>query len=936
MSLARGVLCIGVSFLVACRAAPQNVGGVTFSCTSTSQCADGFFCVDGVCGTEPPSPKPIEAGEHPVVASFDVVNAAGGPRENTRLFEPGDPLRVSYSVTDAEGLADAPLTLQYTTDNVTWRDVANDRPEGARPTWFGTATEGASTAADTVDVFSAPTAEYFRLRLIARDAADQRSEPRLSDLLNLPRWSFYAGRDAQQRAVQRRPHHARMFCSSHSTGVFAVHPLTGDVYAADYGAKQVSSPDHAIYKLDAQTNEVTLAFHLGASASFLDGGVLSEVPTLQFSTGNHQPLAFDVDGRLYAAAVSDGRVALYRLDLEARRAIRYLGGGTSTARSAPPEEVAMAWSGYAFDPQNTLYFFSYCPATTSGALRVMRAPQLGDGGTVTAGTATWVAGSCAVGHPDAGAPALESPLTAPGTAPVFLKVVPVDDRLFYVHHRVGRAPVRVLDGRVYPTRVPGGSGTIGFNRVTGQMYSSDFELRRFEPSYEPVPDAEVLTVVIPRRETGDCTLDDRDIDGGTDAEWACVNASAHVDFTPAGDVLLADGTSVVATGPYRIRRLGADGRLRTVLGTRRFEGDGVERQAARSTFSGIAYKPAAAPNQEVAPEGLYVVDEEGDVLSRIEPDSHPTRPGRVTVLGGNMANLGNPVFDVPPTPLLPLRYMASSLVFSSDGLPFFNIDRRIVTLSGAGQLKRVSGYNGDVAWTTTATLNSVSFGQGTQHPMAVTGTGVFIAGTSCSAYNGSCPEAPRIRYFAFTGQPFDVIGGSATAYTPDLVTPQNVQTATLAASAAWMYRSPTGLRQQPFLLYDTDVAPPRLYFVEGTALRYVTNPLRANVDATLRTLMTNGAGYGFFSFNPPGGPYPAKSMVFFLSGSDEATQLSCQANPEVPGAASWCPLDGAVLGPGGFTRDVALGPNGPSALTWRTPTALLVKGRQAVLEFDAR
>ncbi|MBL9037276.1 MAG: hypothetical protein JNG84_02055 [Archangium sp.] len=912
-----GTLSVSAVLLAgACRPTHLALDAVTFSCRAASECAPGFVCAQERCvredDVEPPGP--VQGG--PVISALDVARALPDPSNEATVFAAGEALRVTVTVTAPNGLPARPLALLFTEDNRSWRDLTSQRVVEAPfddASWYTAGADGAPVSVTT----EAPTGSFFRLKAAVRDSAGLR-DLFISDVLNVSRWRLYAGSQSAERGAGLDAKRLRVAGSADSNGLAAVDPSTGDVYAVDTALGSV-------YRVDARTGLSSLAFRLAALSDTAPGAPLPRVPTL-VNLGGTRSLGFDPAGRAYVMSQLNGATALLAIDFAAKTARHYLGGGTdfSDAPTAPAAVVtAGAWT---FDAQGALFYLARC--SSGDGVRLMKASQTVDSaGKASVGAISRVAGACTRGPVVSGAEVNATPLLGTTSAVSAIRILPVDERVMYVNDSYINGPVRFFDGRAYPRALSHSRGMV-FDRARGQVVITTIgRLLQFQPSYEERENAEAVSTFLSATGRGRCTLDG--LDAVTDGGGPCLAPIGELELRPDGGLLFFDGL-IGATRPYRLRTLDGEGRIQTVLGTLPLTGE--TRQRVQWNVSAVAVKPADAPNQETFPAGVYFTDGTAGVFGRIEPDTHPTRPGGITVLWGTMNTavlLPAPGTLVSDAESLMLYH--PTLSFDALGRPVLMTPVALTRLSATGAVEHLTGGVTAQTWSVAPNIRSVNV-QEWPNAQLVTDTGVFLAGTGCPVSAGaSCTEAPRIRYFPFSGAPArTVIGGAARTFTADIDGPADVQAATLSVGAGSGYTGSSGLVQWPYMAFDPDAA--RLYFVEGANLRFVQNPLTSNVDGALGTVFNEPRGVGFFTFNPPGGPYAARSMVFYFSRDNGVTQLFCRGI--AAGAATWCPPAGALLGH--RVPNLPLADNVHSSLAWKTPTELLVRGGGVLWVFDAR
>ena len=780
------------------------------------------------------------AGALPVVTAFSVTSATG-----TTSFAAGDPVQITWTVEDAEGLAAAPVELALSTDGYTWQTVVER---------FGSLSGSPKQWSGSYAGLRAPGAGFFRLRIVAWDAGGQGSVPVLSDALNAGGWSVFAG--SADHGLGSSGRAALLRYGSNPSHTFAVSPTTGDLFAIDDGT--------GLVRLDARTGLTSQVVRVDTT-NLPDDGRLPSSPAV----GQLFSVAVDRKGRLYVGDAVDydrRRQVLYQIDLSAGRVRRYLGGGTVFDASATPATVASTWSPLAFDEDNSLYFLATCtPAdwTDTSTVRLMKVTQAADG---SPGAVSIVAGSCVKGPP-------------PATGPVDAKSSPLGDEFWIsssgsiavwnrgeaIYLGLYTMPVtKILKGQLYATAItlPIENAFI-YDPQRDCLLAGDGGLREYRP---------VLTG--PGGETGVARTGGATAAPGCDGEGvaaadACLLARKELHLAPDGALLFADGITENADVGYRIRSLDADGRIRTRMGTRSFVGEGLDRRVVRGQLAGLAYKPASAPNQAAFPAGLYLMDHGGPALLRVDAQ------GKLHTLWGSQIVEAPPVIYPSGTPIGPALSLgetyfggdAWALAFDDQGLPWVRYNRVLASVDAAGKVVwRQEEVDGD--WTDApdgadpARYDVANYGTLTN--LALAGQGAFLVGADSDA------PPITIRYFDFaSGKVTRLIGKLPNGSSPDSAAHGSVKGLSLSP---WCYHD-------CFLVYRAD--QDRLYFSEMEQLRYITAPTDPQ-SSTLGTVFASDDRIQSFAFSLDG------KKVFYVKGG----LLLCH---DLGSGKSWC--NDAPLGP---------------------------------------
>lgn len=812
---------------------------------------------------------PGVGGSLPVITSFSVVNAASGATEHAA----GGPVKISWTVTDAEGLASGPVDLSYTTDNVTWTPIVKG--------YGGLAGNPTSYSGD-YSGFKAPGGSYFRLRLVAFDRAGQSSIPALSDSQNTPRWSVYAG--SPDPGLGGGALGVALSAGDNGPHKLAVDPTTRDIYAVH--------EDTGVFKLDAKTGRVSLFMRRASATNLPDSGALPADPTYDSAAG----LLFGTDGRLYLTLgpwdfTSSRRV--YQVDPATSRVRAYLGGGMVNDGSATSDTVFVVGRTMAMDEGHALYFMTSCSPgswTSSGTVRVLRASQNPDG---TAGAISVFAGNCVRGSPPRPGPgdAASSPLTDsnyPGIGSI--AVWNNGKSCYYAFY--GSGVQKILDGKSYSSDIQVESAaSIHYNRVTGKLYAANRAVTEHTPNLAGA-DGDAGQVLISGDGTGSACHAD-----GVAAAAACADAHFTMDSASDGTLYYMDGVSLNVERTYRVRYRDAAGKVQTRLGTLPFHGDGLHRRLLRGRPAGIHYKGASAPSQGAFPEGLYFLDSGGLVLGHIAPQT-----GLVTVRWGNQRQ--DDVIHPTGTPISPDLTMGRSyfggdampLTLDAQGLPWLRYNDVLARVDATGKIVALQPSAGKVWENAPDGADPADydfFPYGLRQNLTLKGGGAFLIG-------GYKPhtDTVSIRYFDFTSHAVTRIMGSLpNGASPDSATPGSVKSLSLSSSCQYA--------DNCFAHYRAD--QDRLYFGEEHKIRYITSPTDTSAS-TLGTLLTASGAIDNFSFRPDG-----KQVFYVLQSSGK---LRCH---DLGSGASWC--DDTDLGPPSGLSTLGYGPN---ALTWKSASELLV------------
>lgn len=814
----------------------------------------------------------------PVVEMLSVVNDANG----TRSYAPGDAVRVSFVVTDAEALATDPIDLYYTTESAeaeAWTPIV---------TGFGgligepTRHEGSYTG------FTAP-AGPFRVKIVARDAAGNLGVPVLSDVQNAAGWGVYAG--SADRGIGSVARAATMQSYAFRNSSFAISPITNDMFVTD--------ENHGVIRVDARTGLVERFLHHG-TPNLPDDGPLPERPTISIGA----TLGFDPAGRLYVGGregPSDPTMSarIHQIDLATRRCRKYVGGGMANDATATPD-TAFTFTTFAIDEAGALYFLTSCSPgswdSATAALRMLKVAQNADG---TPGAISIVAGDCTRGDPgDGPSDPLASPLLGNFQGNSIGSIVVWDRgaRIYYAFY--GTGTWKIVDGQLYASDiVTSNGGSLAYNPVTGTLYAADSSITEHVPNVAGPRGDTLVRTVVASSGTGPCAHD------GVLATEACVNQHRTMRVDARGTLYFRDSGNINSLRHERIRFVDDSGRLRTYVGSLPFHGGSLDRRVVRGWFGGIHWKDAGAPNQAAFPAGLYFVDGRAIVFGHVDATTD-----RLAVLWGNQGESAR-VYEagsaIGPELSLGVSYAGGNLwplAFDAMGLPWlrYGPDSNRALLLRLDASRRVvqlqSGYDD---WETAADGTDPAayelWPYGFLGNLALDGERAFLI----NGYTGSRVTTAMIKMFDFGARTVtQIMGGTRDGFTPDSATPGSVRTASLWSGCH-------NNHMNCFVAHRAD--QDRLYFSEDSRLRFVTAP--ANPAAsTLATLFEQPAGRTIrsFTFRPDG------AQVFYQSDGS----LYCH---DLGSGAAWC--DDTPLGPPPILS--ALSP-GPNQFTWRDERTLLI------------
>jgi hypothetical protein len=817
----------------------------------------------------------LQIGNPPIVASFSAANNAVGGNFGTKTYTAGDQVLISWSLTDVEGLDNNPVSLAYTTDGSTWISIVSN---------YGGLSGNPTTYSGSYTAFNAP-AGYFRFRLIAKDMAGNSSAIAISDVQNTGAWSVYAG-SAGIDTVDSGPLTARLY-GNNAAAPFAINKATGDVYAIDDGV--------GIKKFNAQTGVVSIVIADGANNMPVDGPIPAN-PQMSISAERH--LKVDSKNRLYYVGGSSPNEYIQQIDFGTGQTRRYIGGGVNPDWStATPSTINFRNGPYAFDEQDSLYFMAECTPGGGTTVRLTKALQNTDG---TAGALSHVAGNCVPGNPTSGVAAANQPFTGD----FYLNVGSIsvwDNGAVIVYKIFSNGFFKILNGVSYSSNITQPTYSAGaFNPVDHKFYTAenDFRVRKYTIN-ESGADGDTRVTFVKASGTGACT------DDGVDAVTAaCVKVSNQPVIGADGTVFFADGEN----SHYRIRYVDAEGKVRTLMGSQAVYGHGIDKRFSQGYFQGIYYKQVN--DASIFGKGLYFVEPNGNVFGKMDEVT-----GIMSILHGNQTGQDDYVPDgTPISKNLTAGQGAGgggmmSLTFDASGLPWFRHETHISSVDASGNLVRrqQSGYWsrwGDAAIGSDPSHVS-SYYYGPAFGLAVKGAGVFFIGSDC---DGCAYPNPFIAYHDYSSPTgvTHIMGDQPRASAADNSTPG----AAVNLPVDCGYGSPCA----PYYSVGED----RLYFSEGSKIRYLTTPTNT-ATSTLGTLMTSAFGtIRSYAITPDG------TKVFYRGES--TSKLYCH---DISSGDPWC--NDTVLGPP--TEMSTLG-SVRNQFTWKDANTLLMStGNGEILQY---
>ena len=875
----------------------------------------------------------FETGNIPQIESFSVTNTTSTDSTliGTTKFLVGDTARISWTVTDVEGLSNSPITLEMTTDNTTWTPILSEYGSlSGNPTSFtGSYNYTATRAYNSASV----TNRYFRIRVRVKDKTGNTSVAVLSQALNLNNWSIFAG--SNDRGLGGTAKSASLSAYGLGKKAFAVHPLTNDIYAYDLDGS-------SIVKISASTGLVSPFMKISTSTNLsATGGALPATPTIATANAN-APFTFDNNGLLYIMHFKSGsQGVLYQIDLASNTSRAYVGNGSEIAEGTLANQMNFnSASAFVFDAYNNLYFFATCnPSISMGwtsnggiaatnSIKLMKAPQINTNGIYTGGATTHLAGNCVRANPIYGIDARQSPIYADQALYNKLSVNDDGSQIYIIPSAIPGAFYKIINGIIYSTATMS-SYDIAYNRSNGKFYTHN-NGQIYEFSGVNGNGGEIYSTYMGTSSTvGDCAAD------GILHSVACLQTSNHMEFTKDGTLLIADGLKGTTSTKFRIRYKDENGLMRTLAGVMSFNGDGLKKELINGTFASIHYKKSTDPNLGTTPEGLYFLSTDSLLYGRIEASTHATKPNKATFLWGNqIVGANTQKADGSTISTSESIYTLLNMKFDTEGYPWIFYNATSITKIVGDISYRKLRATASTYWDSNgATPSNSGFLSNSGSWVPYTNDIVLGVGKSCTTTvvnGGTCPQASqsisKVRNINIGANTITTLfGGASNAWTNDILTYGGLSSMT--------FHIDTGLaRVEP----ATASAPVKLYYVENLYyIRCIEDPFNA-ANSRLKTIAYIPNLYAY-TLNPSGGLYPAQSMVFAIKGISTSLQLFCYPNPDVAGAPTWC--NGTSLGPNGPTVDLPYLSTlsySNTNMTWKDGNTLIIGSDSLIYQFEVK
>lgn len=798
----------------------------------------------------------LDLGSPPTVTSFSVVNGTAGVNFGTTVFSVGDQVQISWTVNDTGALAVNPVTLYYTVDNSTWVQAAGGAMTGSPGS-------GATTWSSSYSGFNAPTNGFFRIKIVVADESGN-SSATLGEALNSSKWSIFAGNESDgdgESALSARLGYADL----NSASQFVVATSNGDIYVSE---------SYGLRKINAQTGVITKYLSFSGAGSNIPGTVGSGAAPVLPSPSSPPNMIKDNNDNIYLSWHTTSP-QIFKINTKTGYVSVYAGGGTSIGDGIPASQAYLLRSTrLSIDPAtNSLYLFVPCsyPYSMGIPARLAKITQNPDG---TAGTLSLLAGNCVEGNPVNGSNAMSSPLEnglyqtihgiyfhQPTGAVYFWFVSP--STLF-----------KLINGKLY-TKSGLSPNSFSYSASQNRVYftqdpgSGNSSVSYFVPTSSEAFD-EVFTHVIKGQAISTDTACNSDNIAVTSA---CARPSSIFSF-PDGSVGYADGPGRNAWATSRIRTIDGSNKVQTVAGTLPFSGYGLDRKLARfGSLWQLRYKSSLAPEQTLLPGGLYFGDGVAMTIGRVDFNDQKSYPVIGTQVSMGVA--GGSVFG--PNNSAGTMYngwTAGTLNFSPAGLMFWaNGPSQLARVGSNGLISMVNGTSTQPGYQTVADGTSLAnvglYFHGTFNTFIFDNNNNLYVGPKWYDFSGASVYRPLIgRFDLTTNKYYKVIGNGTNASSADCSIPGCATTASILSD----YGLPTASANSGAFNSHYDSTNERLFFAEGTKIRYIEKPYDP-AQATLGTLLT--AARSIYNFNY----IPGNNHVYYINGSTLYCKDLSGANP---------------------------------------------------------
>lgn len=831
-------------------------------------------------------------GNPPVITNLTAVNNTAGINLGTKNFNIGDQVKIDWTMTDIEELDSNPVTLQYTTSSsqtAIWTDIETD---------YGSIGTGQTSYTHTYTNWNAPSAGFFRIRLIAKDVAGNTSPAAEANILNTGQWSVYAG--SSGRGVGGSGTATRLHSSGGNPGMqlSAVDPLTNDAYAIDSG--------YGIYKLDAITGKSSVYIEHGSN-NLVDSATLDSSHRIHTS---YSFIEIDSNGYMYIMQLAPGAANIYsneggviwQIHLASGAIKKYLGGGTVNDATATASTAHVALGGFTIDPSGTIFYQAYCDTAgnfdrLTDNIKLMKVTQ---NVSFEADTISHVAGNCTRGAVN-GETATSAPLTNSGSVYYMITDIAAWDngnKILFCNIGICR---KIINGNIYQTSF----SSLGayYHYATSTLYAAPGSRLSTIVLDEANNNGDTVTTYVESTASGAC------LDEGVDRLSTCSRIGYGAMRGPNGTVAFNSGAASNSPSSYSLRYVAADNKVYTYLGSPSFYGNGLNSELTKGSYAGIYYKKASEPNQVAFPEGLYFVDKAAMILGRVETTKI------TTIVGGNQSLAATAADGTTLSPNVSIGSpygggAMTGLDFNDMGLPFMRSQgNRLISIEADMSINYLntgsSDFNNAAEGADPALYSPWVYG-GYNNLSLKDSDKLFLLGAYIHPSRPGILSAEAKLFDYGASNTNHLMGDSASSpgSSADDLTGGNLASKTFHASCD----------QSSSCYINYDSVNDRLYFSEVNKLRFITTP-ENSATSTLQTLFSPSAGSIYnFIFSEDG------SQLFYLDGSGK---LRCY---DISSGKLWC--DERELGPISGMESIARGAN---QLAWKNSTTLLISNYRGLV-----
>lgn len=861
---------------------------------------------DALGRTTPPVTRTItlETINIPAITEFTAVNDVS---EDLSALA-GDTIRINWTAIDVEGLHAQPLSISYTVDGNTWKDIITDQDitDIERITWLGAYPANPQSITDQYLNFKAPTSSFFRIRLRVRDRAGNTSMAATSNSFNTSNWSIYAGsKDTGDGGIGKSAS-----IGQSSFNFFAIHPKTGDFYFV--------APE-GLRKIDIRTGLVSTVIKGVKDILSPDWGVdviSVDDPQFYFIPSSVYAIEFDSKGKLLFSYLFQfdnqtiDRGAIFELDLNTRVVKRLAGGGTSLAEGAGPLQTLLVASGFGLDESDSLYVTTHCAVATltrNQPKKFIKFTRQADG-TLSNGD-VFLGNGCVFANPTPGTLAK----TAPGTVynwPSYLSISPIDNGKYIYINGYGFNMFKIINGYVRSVNFPNGnvsSPFVNYNPYSGKLYADGplGAIYELTPSFAG-DGGETSSLYLNNTWSSGCQEDN------ILRSSACGRA-VYFKFNNQGAMFFSDGTMITQSTSNRIRYINREDRIQTLVGSMPLAGHGLDKLLVRGGIRSISYKRTTT-NSHLFPPGLYFMDPYATVMGFIDPSTHlmSVRWGDQSFRDPAINTAGVTAIQPSTSVSLSVPYgghNSNYLSFDNQGLPWLRAQHAVATVTSSGFIEYRQAPATTMTWSSTTLTTARTVGMWVEagaSNLTIIGKEAIFFGGHYSI--GDTTSTNRVALMDFTN---NLITTLMDKLSPIANQAEPVPDGSFAKDSPlwWECR---GRAVDGFCYNQYEPASGglnnRLYFSEKNKLRYIddvfntaTSRVRDLIVADPTDLITN------FIFSDD------KKMIFYMKNQE----LYCH---NFAGAPAWC--NDSNLYP--FKQEMGPLRSCGNQLTWMSSTTLLI------------